>query len=236
MSQKLQWMDLQMRVPEYLENLRGLSRQAVNRDVLHGDEAHLPQLGQKRRSTLVLNEDAGEGTGQLPWFNRSSSANRGSFTRTSRSVSRSSFTRPLVSKTASEERIVQGRAVEDRRARQGSVVEVPVDPKHWLLQSLRLQERELQELFDQMEDVPQMTALDVSGVREEWNELDKRTSEFPPDVSMLVKDQTLLDKVKNLLTRFIEVHGLARSKERQVDDEEQDADEEMRSKSPAIFE
>lgn len=70
--------------------------------------------------------------------------------RPSRSVSRSSFTRPLVSKTATEERKGQGRAVEDRRARQGSVMEVPVDPKHWLLQSLRLQDRELQELFDQV--------------------------------------------------------------------------------------
>lgn len=145
-----------MRVPEYLENLRGLSRQAHNRDALHRDEqsfSHLPQLGQKRRSTLVLNEDGGEGMGQLPWFNRSSMGNRGSFVRPSireGSVSRSSFTRPLVSKTATEERKGQGRAVEDRRARQGSVMEVPVDPKHWLLQSLRLQERELQELFDQV--------------------------------------------------------------------------------------
>lgn len=154
MSQKLQWMDLQMRVPEYLENLRGLSRQAHQRDALHADEHSFSQLGQRRRSTLVLNEDRGEGTGQqLPWFNRSSMANRGSFMRPSireGSVSRSSFTRPLVSKTATEERKGQGRAVEDRRARQGSVMEVPVDPKHWLLQSLRLQDRELQELFDQV--------------------------------------------------------------------------------------
>jgi len=150
MSQKLQWMDLQIREQKYLENLRGLSRQAHNRDALHTDESHLPQLGQKRRSTQILNEDGGERTGQLPWFNRSSSANRGTFQRPSRSMSRSSFTRPLVSKTATEERIVQGRAIEDRRARQGSVMEVPVDPKHWLLQSLRLQDRELQELFDQV--------------------------------------------------------------------------------------
>lgn len=137
MSQKLQWMDLQMRVPEYLENLRGLSRQAQNQN--EQSFLHLPQLGQRRRSTLVLNEDGGEGY-------RSSTANR----RTSRSVSRSSFTRPLVSTTATEERKRQGREVEDKRLRQGSVVEVPVDPKHWLLQSLRLQDRELHELFDQV--------------------------------------------------------------------------------------
>ena len=156
-SQKLEWIDLQMRVPEYLENLRGLSRQDRRREsALSGGEelfSRLPQLGQKRRSTLVLNEDGGEGTGALPWFNRSSSANRASFTRPSireGSVSRSSFTRPLVSKTATEERKRQGREVEDRERRHGSVVEVPVDPKHWLLQSLRLQDYELQELFDQV--------------------------------------------------------------------------------------
>lgn len=136
MSQKLQWMDLQMRVPEYLEDLRGLSRQAQNKIESF---LQLPQIGQRRRSTLVLNEEGGEGY-------RSSSANR----RSSRSVSRSSFTRPLVSTTATEERKRQGREVEDKRLRQGSVVEVPVDPKHWLLQSLRLQDRELQELFDQV--------------------------------------------------------------------------------------
>ena len=160
MSQKLEWIDLQMRVPEYLENLRGLSRQARRREsALSADEpssglSRLPQLGQKRRSTLVLNEDGGEGAGALPWFNRSSSGNRVSLMRPSireGSVSRSSFTnRPLVSKKATEERKRLGREVEDRERRHGSVVEVPVDPKHWLLQSLRLQEYELQELFDQV--------------------------------------------------------------------------------------
>lgn len=92
----------------------------------------------------------------------------------------------------------------------------------------------------QMEDVPEMNTLDISGVRDEWNELDRRTSEFPPEVSMLVKDQTLLDKVKNLLTRYIEVQDAVKSKERQEgsteSDEEQAAAEEMRAKSPAIFE
>lgn len=89
----------------------------------------------------------------------------------------------------------------------------------------------------QMEDVPEMIAFDVSGVREEWNELDKRTSEFPPDVSTLVKDQTLLDKVKNLLTRYIEVQSAVKSTEELTEvDEEQAADGEMRAKTPAIFE
>lgn len=155
-----------MRVPEYLENLRGLSRQARHGEAEEPLSAlsRLPELGQKRRSTLVLNEDRGEGSVGLPWFNRSSSGNRGSILRPSireaspmrgsireGSVSRSSFTsRPLVSKTATEERKRHGREVEDRVARHGSVVEVPVDPKHWLLQSLRLQDYELQELFDQV--------------------------------------------------------------------------------------
>lgn len=93
----------------------------------------------------------------------------------------------------------------------------------------------------QMEDVPEMNAFDVSGVRKEWDELQNRTSEFPPEVGMLVKDQILLDKVKNLLTRYIEVQDAVKSKERQeestkADDEEQAADEGMRAKSPAIFE
>ena len=38
----------------------------------------------------------------------------------------------------------------DRKLARGSVVVLPADPKHWLLQSLRLQESELQELFDQV--------------------------------------------------------------------------------------
>ena len=38
----------------------------------------------------------------------------------------------------------------DRKLVRGSVVVLPADPKHWLLQSLRLQESELQELFDQV--------------------------------------------------------------------------------------
>ena len=151
-----------MRVPESLENRRGMSRQARRRDsAIPAEDSlvpRLPQLGQKRRSTLVLNEDGGEGAGALPWFNRSSiressTGSRGFFTRLSireGSGSRSSLLRPLISKTATEERKREGRAVEDRIARHGSVVEVPVDPKHWLLQSLRLQDYELQELFDQV--------------------------------------------------------------------------------------
>jgi len=87
-----------------------------------------------------------------------------------------------------------------------------------------------------MEDVPELNVYDISGVRDEWNELDKRSSEFPPEVSMLVKDQNLLDKVKNLLTRYIEVQDAVKSKERQEDDVEEATDEEMGTKFPTIFE
>ena len=88
-----------------------------------------------------------------------------------------------------------------------------------------------------MEDVPEMNAYDITGVRESWNELDKRRTDLAPEVSMLVKDQALLDKVKNLLTRYIEVQDTQMSKERQeglADDEE--GAEELRAKSPALFE
>lgn len=90
-----------------------------------------------------------------------------------------------------------------------------------------------------MEGVLEMNAYDVTGVRESWNELDKRRTELAPEVGMLVKDQALLDKVKNLLTRYIELQSAVMSKERQEGltegDDEQDG-EELRSKSPALFE
>ena len=90
-----------------------------------------------------------------------------------------------------------------------------------------------------MEDVPEMNAYDISGVRESWNELDKRRTDLAPEVSMLVKDQALLDKVKNLLTRYIEIQEAQMSKERQEGlDETDDAEgaEGLRAKSPALFE
>ncbi|XP_073386529.1 uncharacterized protein [Physcomitrium patens] len=228
-SQKLDWIDLQMRSSEYLKNLRGFPRLSITTE----EPLHMgrPQLGHKKRSTLVVDEGMGEAAVS---FNRSTNmTNRLTFKRQVRegSVSRSSFTKPLVSTTATEERKRRGTAVEDRRAHQGSVVEVPLDPKHWLLQSLRLQDYELQELFDQMEDVTEMIPYDTAGVRNQLKELDGRKSEMPPDVKMLRKDQTLLDKVKNLITRYIEVQG----KKRQ-DVEPPEADDEFREKTPALFE
>lgn len=126
-----------------------------------------PQLGHKKRSTLVVDEGTGEAAVS---FNRSTNmTNRLTFKRQVRegSVSRSSFTKPLVSTTATEERKRRGTAVEDRRAHQGSVVEVPLDPKHWLLQSLRLQDYELQELFDQvrLESSSYLTIITTTNTR-----------------------------------------------------------------------
>ena len=90
-----------------------------------------------------------------------------------------------------------------------------------------------------MEDVPEMNIYNIAGVRDQWSELDKRPRDLPPEVGMLVKDQALLDKVKNLLTRYIEFQNAEMSKERQEGlteaDDEQDA-EGLRSKSPALFE
>lgn len=65
----------------------------------------------------------------------------------------------------------------------------------------------------QMEDVPQLNAYSITEVREEWEALDSREMKSPPEVEMLVKDQALLDKVKNLLTRFIEIEESNRHKE-----------------------
>lgn len=106
-SQKLNWIGLQMRVPEYLANLRGNSR-----DTNYKDEQ--PQAGSynlgHRRSTLVLREEDFEGLRER----RSS------------------------------------KYVPNERKARTSIVVLPVNPKQWLLQSLRLQESELQELFDQV--------------------------------------------------------------------------------------
>lgn len=106
-TQKLDWIGLQLRVPEYLENLRGASRDAVYRD--ENPQLGVPFLGHRRSSLVLREDDEGDGEGRkvvVPFM--------------------------------------------DRKLARGSVVVLPVDPKHWLLQSLRLQESELQELFDQV--------------------------------------------------------------------------------------
>lgn len=66
-----------------------------------------------------------------------------------------------------------------------------------------------------MEDVAQLNAYDVTSVRDQWEHLDKREMKSPPEVEMLVKDQALLDKIKNLLTRFIEIEETKRLKEQE---------------------
>jgi hypothetical protein len=106
-TQKLDWIGLQMRVPEYLENLRGASRDAVYRD--ENPQLGVPFLGHRRSSLVLREDDEGDEEGRkvvLPFL--------------------------------------------ERKLARGSVVVLPADPKHWLLQSLRLQESELQELFDQV--------------------------------------------------------------------------------------
>lgn len=66
-----------------------------------------------------------------------------------------------------------------------------------------------------MEDVTQLNAYDITSVRDEWEHLDKREMKSPPEVEMLVKDQALLDKIKNLLTRYIEIEETNMLKEQE---------------------
>ena len=89
-----------------------------------------------------------------------------------------------------------------------------------------------------MQNLPEMNSYDILRVREAWNELDKRRIDLAPDFSMLVKDQALLDKVKNLLTRYIEVQDGQMAKERRESLDVipfYDADG-VRANSPFLFE
>ncbi|KAL3691061.1 hypothetical protein R1sor_004712 [Riccia sorocarpa] len=106
--------------------------------------------------------------------------------------------------------------------KKNSTVIVPVNAKQWLLQSLRMQDWELRELFDQMEMIPQLAADHVREVRAEWESLEARSLKVPPEADMLLKDQQLLERTKSLLRRFISV----------VSDDERAADE-LQSRSPA---
>ncbi len=57
-----------------------------------------------------------------------------------------------------------------------------------------------------MESVPQLIeTYHLKELRAEWEELDMRDVNLPPEVEMLMKDQALLERLKNLLTRFIEI-------------------------------
>lgn len=57
----------------------------------------------------------------------------------------------------------------------------------------------------QMELVPQLAGDHVREVRAEWEALEAREMQVPPEAETLVKDKVLLDKVKSLLAHFIEI-------------------------------
>ncbi|KAL2622920.1 hypothetical protein R1flu_003125 [Riccia fluitans] len=106
--------------------------------------------------------------------------------------------------------------------KKNSTVIVPVNAKQWLLQSLRMQDWELRELFDQMEMIPQLAADHVREVRAEWESLEARSLKVPPEADMLLKDQQLLERTKELLRRFITV----------VSEDGEDVEDELQDRSP----
>lgn len=62
-------------------------------------------------------------------------------------------------------------------------------------------------LLLQMELVPQLASDHVREVRAQWDALAARQMKMPPEAETLVKDKVLLDKVKILLSHFIELSG-----------------------------
>ncbi|CAK9194851.1 unnamed protein product [Sphagnum troendelagicum] len=166
-SQKLDWIGLQMRVPEYLENMRGVSREAMQ----NAATASSSSIQHGRRNSLVMNSFDG------------------------------SAPITLEHQLASKSNML---SLEKRQSL--SMMAFPANAKQWLLQSLRLQDSELQKLFNKMESVPQLIeTYHLKELRAEWEELDMRDVNLPPGVGMLMKDQALLERLKNLLTRFIEI-------------------------------
>lgn len=58
-----------------------------------------------------------------------------------------------------------------------------------------------------MELVPQLASDHVREVRAQWDALAARQMKVPQEAETLVRDKVLLDKVKILLSHFIEVSG-----------------------------
>ncbi|KAJ7553219.1 hypothetical protein O6H91_06G088600 [Diphasiastrum complanatum] len=85
------------------------------------------------------------------------------------------------------------------------IVTVPVSAKQWLLQSIGLKDEEINELFDQIECVPQFAAEYVREIKAEWEAMVARESKIPPEADFLMKDRALLGKVRELMLRFVEV-------------------------------
>jgi hypothetical protein len=114
-SQKLDWIGLQMRVPEYLENMRGVSREAMQ----NAATASSSFIQHGRRNSLVMNTFDG------------SAPNAANVT--------------LEHQLASKSNLL---SLEKRLSL--SMIAFPANAKQWLLQSLRLQDSELQKLFNKV--------------------------------------------------------------------------------------
>jgi len=114
-SQKLDWIGLQMRVPEYLENMRGVSREAMQ----NAATASSSFIQHGHRNSLVMNSFDG------------SAPNATNVT--------------LEHQLASKSNML---SLEKRQSL--SMMAFPASAKQWLLQSLRLQDSELQKLFNKV--------------------------------------------------------------------------------------
>ncbi|CAK9234015.1 unnamed protein product [Sphagnum troendelagicum] len=166
-TQKLEQEGLAMRVPDYLANLRGESRDTRIKCVVSSQG--VPLLGNSRRSAFVRTVKALTNIDGIVCAGL----------RTSKYITVSP------------------------KARLSTVI-VPVNAKQWLLQSMRLRDTELRDLFDQVDLVPQLAADHIRQVRAEWEALEAKELQVPAEVDTLVKDQALLATVKRLLAHFIE--------------------------------
>ncbi len=114
-SQKLDWIGLQMRVPEYLENMRGVSREAMQ----NAATASSSFIQHGHRNSLVMN----------------------SFDESAPNATNVTLEHQLASKS-------NMLSLEKRQSL--SMMAFPANAKQWLLQSLRLQDSELQKLFNKV--------------------------------------------------------------------------------------
>ncbi|CAM6097126.1 unnamed protein product [Calypogeia fissa] len=113
-------------------------------------------------------------------------------------------------------------------AKKSSTVIIPVNAKQWLLQSLRMKDWELRELFDQMEMIPQLAGDHVREVRAEWESLEARAMKVPPEADLLLKDQQLLERTRTLLRRFVQVVSEDTIEEQQQQEQETKPPQETR--------
>ncbi|EFJ13922.1 hypothetical protein SELMODRAFT_424073 [Selaginella moellendorffii] len=93
-----------------------------------------------------------------------------------------------------------------RKTKSGTVASatVPISAKQWLLQAIGLKDTEIREMFIQMESIPQLAGEHVREIRAEWEAMEARVNRVPPEAGFLVKDRLLLEKVRELIIRFVE--------------------------------